>query len=156
MVQNTLNLLRKSRINPNILAYEALNGLYNWDRYPLAPPSCKAFIYETPAVWGSWASIGTDAWYLGLSKDHYRCNLYYVPVHKHIKFQALQSSFHSIAKSRISAWELKTTTALAVKMHKGCTFIHKLKLIIYGILNEDSDQRVRTPSIAAPPRDDQH
>ena len=27
-VQTTLNLLQKSRINPNILAYEALNGLY--------------------------------------------------------------------------------------------------------------------------------
>ncbi len=27
-VQNTLNLLWASRINPNILAYEAFNGLY--------------------------------------------------------------------------------------------------------------------------------
>ena len=28
-VQDTLNLLRASRINPNILAYEALNSPYN-------------------------------------------------------------------------------------------------------------------------------
>ncbi len=49
-VQDTLNLLRASRINPNISAYEALNGPYNWDRYPLAPPGCKAVIYEVPAV----------------------------------------------------------------------------------------------------------
>ncbi len=28
-VQNTLNLLQRARINPNILAYEALNGPYN-------------------------------------------------------------------------------------------------------------------------------
>jgi hypothetical protein len=54
-VQNTLNLLRASRINPNILAYEALNGPYNWDRYPLAPPGCKAIIYKAPVVQGSWA-----------------------------------------------------------------------------------------------------
>jgi hypothetical protein len=40
-VQNTLNLLRRARINPNISAYEALNGPYNWDRYPLTPPGCK-------------------------------------------------------------------------------------------------------------------
>ena len=78
-VQDTLNLLRASRINPNILAYEALNGPYNWDRYPLAPPGCKAIIYEAPAVRGSWASRGTDAWSLGPSTDHYRCNIYYVP-----------------------------------------------------------------------------
>jgi hypothetical protein len=78
-VQNTLDLLRKARINPNILAYEALNGPYNWDRYPLAPPGCKAIIYKAPAVRGLWVLRGTDAWYLGPPKDHYRCNLYYVP-----------------------------------------------------------------------------
>ncbi len=76
-VQNTLNLLQKARINPNILAYEALNGPYDWDRYPLAPPGCKAIIYKAPTVQGLWASHGTNAWYLGPSKDHYRCNLYY-------------------------------------------------------------------------------
>jgi hypothetical protein len=78
-VQDTLNLLRTSRTNPNILAFEALNGPYDWNRYPLAPPGCKAIIYETPAVRGSWASRGTDAWYLGPPKDHYRCNLFFVP-----------------------------------------------------------------------------
>jgi len=41
-VQDTLNLLRTSRTNPEILAYEALNGPYDWNRYPLAPPGCKA------------------------------------------------------------------------------------------------------------------
>jgi hypothetical protein len=78
-VQDTLNLLRASRTNPGISAYEALNGPYDWNRFPLAPPGSKAIIYEAPAVRGSWASRGTDAWYLGPSKDHYRCNLFYVP-----------------------------------------------------------------------------
>jgi hypothetical protein len=70
-VQDTLNLLRASRTNPGISAYEALNGPYDWNRFPLAPPGSKAIIYEAPAVRGSWASRGTDAWYLGPSKDHY-------------------------------------------------------------------------------------
>ncbi len=78
-VQDTLNLLWTSRTNPEISAYEALNGPYDWNKYPLAPPGCKAIIYKAPAVHGSWASRGTDAWYLGPSKDHYRCNLFYVP-----------------------------------------------------------------------------
>jgi hypothetical protein len=30
-VQDTLNLMRASRINPNILAYKALHGLYDWN-----------------------------------------------------------------------------------------------------------------------------
>jgi hypothetical protein len=69
-VQDTLNLLQTSRKKPEISTYEALNGPYDWNRYPLAPPGCKAIIYEALAVWGSWASRGTDAWYLGPSKDH--------------------------------------------------------------------------------------
>jgi hypothetical protein len=40
-VQDTLNLIRASRINPNILAYEALNGPYNWDGTHLRPQDAK-------------------------------------------------------------------------------------------------------------------
>jgi hypothetical protein len=78
-VQDTLNLLQASQINHTKLACEALNGPYNWDWYPLTPPSCKAVIYKAPAVQGLWASWGMDAWYLGPLAAHYRCNLYYVP-----------------------------------------------------------------------------
>ncbi len=78
-VQDTLNLLRTSRIKPNISAYEAINGPYNWVPYPLTPPGCKAVIYGASVVRGSWASRGTDAWYLGPSAGHYQCNIYHVP-----------------------------------------------------------------------------
>jgi len=78
-VMNTLNMLRASRINPSISAYEALHGPYDWNRYPLAPLGCKAVIYEDGDIRGSWASRGVDGWYLGPSVDHYRCDVYYVP-----------------------------------------------------------------------------
>ena len=71
--------MQASRINPRILAYEAIWGLYDWNRFPLAPPGCKALIYKSPAAHGSWGSHGTDAWCLGPSVDHYRCNHYLVP-----------------------------------------------------------------------------
>ncbi len=45
-VQDTLNMMHASRINQAILAYEALNGPYDWNRYPLAPLGCKAVVYE--------------------------------------------------------------------------------------------------------------
>ncbi len=77
-VMNTLNLLRASRINPTISAYEALNGRYDWNRYPLAPLGCKAVIYKDGDIRGSWASCGVDGWYLGPSIDHYRCDVYYL------------------------------------------------------------------------------
>jgi hypothetical protein len=78
-VENTLNLMQASRINPNISAYEALRGLYDWNHFPLAPPGCKAIIYKFPNAQGSWGCHGTDAWYLGPLIDHYRCNHYFVP-----------------------------------------------------------------------------
>ncbi len=55
-MQDTLNLLRALGSNPTISAFESMNGPYDWDWYPLAPPGCKANLYEAPAVQGSWVS----------------------------------------------------------------------------------------------------
>jgi hypothetical protein len=78
-VKNTLNMLRPSRINPNMLAYEAVHSPYYWNRFPLAPLGCKAVIYKSPEAHTSWGSQGTNAWYVGPSLDHYQCNHYLVP-----------------------------------------------------------------------------
>ena len=140
------------------MAYKALNGPYNWDRYPLAPPGCKAIIYEALAVCSLWASCSIDAWYLGPFEDHYRCNLYYIPetqaycilgsakqYPQHCQVLNLSNTAHLKALTK----ELKTTTVIASKMHKGCTFIQRLKLAIDGILKKDmdTDQRVQMSSV---------
>jgi hypothetical protein len=88
-VQDTLNLMRASRVDPKKSAYEILNGPYDWNRYPLAPLGCKAVIYEDGDTRGSWASRGVDGWYLGPSKDHYRCNLYFLPVTRAYRISGL-------------------------------------------------------------------
>ena len=91
--QNHLNLMRASQINPNISAYEAIWGPYDWNRFPLAPPGCKAVIYESPATWGSWGSRRTDAWYLGPSRDHYCCNHYFFPETRAYRISGLAELF---------------------------------------------------------------
>jgi hypothetical protein len=78
-VETTLNLLRALRVDPTKSAYEVLNGPYDWNRYPLAPLGCKAGVYKDGNTRGSWASRGVDAFYSGPAKDHYRCDIYYVP-----------------------------------------------------------------------------
>jgi hypothetical protein len=78
-VLDSIKLLRQSRVNPNHSAYEALKGPYNWNCYPMAPLGTKAIIYEDSNTHASWAPHGLDAWFLGPSKDHYRCHLYFVP-----------------------------------------------------------------------------
>jgi len=164
-VQDTLNLLRASRINPHISAYEALNGPYNWDRYPLAPPGCKAVIYEAPVVRGSWASGGTDAWYLGPSADHYRCNLYFVPetsayrisgsaelFPQHCRIPNLSTNAHLKALTV----ELQATTKLATGTTKGRRLIKHLAETIKTILSPPTveEQRVDTEIVCgSEPRD---
>ncbi len=78
-VQDTLNMLRASCIDPTVSAYMILTGAYNWNRYPLAPLGCKAVVYKDCNTRGSWASQGVDAFYLGPAQDHYQCDHYYIP-----------------------------------------------------------------------------
>jgi hypothetical protein len=75
-VEDTLNMLRASRVDPSKSAYETLKGPYDWNRYSLAPLGCKAVVYKDGNTRGSWASHGINAFYLGPAKDHYRCNNY--------------------------------------------------------------------------------
>ena len=76
----TLNLLRRSRIDPSKSAYEQLHGKkYNWNAYSIAPPGTRAIIYEDAVTRTSWGPRGLDAWYCGPSFDHYRCSRFYVP-----------------------------------------------------------------------------
>ncbi len=72
-------MLLPSRIDPTKLAYEVIHGPYDWNRFSLALLGCKAVIYESPKTRTLWGSCGTNAWYVGLLLDHYRCNHYFVP-----------------------------------------------------------------------------
>jgi hypothetical protein len=77
--QDTLNLLRTSRHDPSKSAYAALNGAYDFNKWPMAPPGTKAIIWESPTNRQSWAPRGIDAWYVGPAKDHYRLYRFYCP-----------------------------------------------------------------------------
>ena len=71
--------MRQLRQDPSKSAYEVLEGPYDWNRFPLAPVGSKAVIWESPKSRAAWQPRGTDAWYLGLSKDHYHCAILYLP-----------------------------------------------------------------------------
>ena len=68
----TLNLLRPSRINPRLSAEAQLNGAFDFNRTPLAPPGTKALIYESSSDRRTWAPHVVDSWYLGPAPEHYR------------------------------------------------------------------------------------
>jgi hypothetical protein len=69
----TINLLRKSRINPRMSAYAQLNGHFDFNRTPLPPPGTRIIAHEKPDQRASWDPHGLDGYYLGPALDHYRC-----------------------------------------------------------------------------------
>jgi hypothetical protein len=68
----TLDLLRKSRINPRMSAYAQLNGHFDFSRTHLAPPGTRIIAHEKPDQRSFWDPRGVDSYYLGPALDHYR------------------------------------------------------------------------------------
>ena len=75
----TLNLLRASRRNPKLSAYAILEGEFNFNKTPLAPPGSKALVYEDTKLRTSFAPHAKDAWYIGPAMQHYRCYKFWMP-----------------------------------------------------------------------------
>jgi hypothetical protein len=70
----TLNLLRGSRINPNLSAWAQLHGAFDYNKTSLAPPGTRVLVHEKPSVRGTWAPHAVDGWYIGPAMKHYRCH----------------------------------------------------------------------------------
>jgi len=81
----TLNMLRTSRRNPRLSAYAKLEGNFNFDRTPLAPPGTKSLVYVASKNRPSFGTHAQDSWYIGPAMDHYRCMRYYIPITKGIR-----------------------------------------------------------------------
>ena len=56
-----------------------MNGPFDYNATPIAPPGIKKLVYETPQQRKTWDQHGVDAWYIGYCPDHYRCHKTYVP-----------------------------------------------------------------------------
>jgi hypothetical protein len=71
----TLNLLRGSRINPNVSAYAQVNGSFNYNRTPLAPPGCQVLAHDKPDKRTTCPPPphGLNGWYVGPALESYRC-----------------------------------------------------------------------------------
>ena len=74
----TLNLLRSSRVNPNISAWVYIFGQFDYSRTPLALPGTKSVVHLKPNHRASWSPNGEEGWTVGPSLQHYRCiNCYF-------------------------------------------------------------------------------
>jgi hypothetical protein len=74
----TLNILSTSRKNPKISAATHLDGQYEYNRAPMAPPGTRIIAHEMPNRRRTWAPHGQDGWYIGPALEHYRCYTVYI------------------------------------------------------------------------------
>ena len=82
----TANMLRGSNLNPTISAWEQLNGPYDFNAHPLAPPGIiKVLAFESPIARESWAPHGRAGFYVGPASQHYRCYRVFIPETKRVR-----------------------------------------------------------------------
>ena len=75
----TLNLLRSSRLQPQLSAHEHVFGPLDFRKTPFAPPGIKVLVHVRPQNRSSWAPHAVQGWYIGPSLDHYRCHRVWIP-----------------------------------------------------------------------------
>ena len=75
----TLNMLRSSRINPKLSAYQQIWGDFDYNTTPLAPLVCLAVIYDAPEDQPTCFNHGTIGYYTGPAEYHYRNYIIYTP-----------------------------------------------------------------------------
>ena len=76
-----LNLLRKSRINDSISAYEQVHGPFSNTRWPLIPVGARGLVYEPPEkrALGAYGAHGVEGFYVGIAPHHYGCYTMFIP-----------------------------------------------------------------------------
>ena len=74
----TLNLLRQSRITPNISAYAHVHGPHDFMRKPMAPLGCAIHAHVKPDDRRTWDTRSDAGFSLGTSMEHHRCFRVYI------------------------------------------------------------------------------
>ena len=67
----TLNMLRQYLLNPELSAYEQVDGIHDFEQTPLAPLGFKVKIHEKPHKRLTYAPHSVNGWYLGPAVHHY-------------------------------------------------------------------------------------
>jgi hypothetical protein len=74
----TLNLLRTSRLHPQLSAAAHFHGLVDYNKTAFDPPGCKIIPHEKPGKRCTWAPRGQHGYSLGPTMHHYRCQNVYI------------------------------------------------------------------------------
>jgi len=151
--EDSLNMLRTSNINKHMSSYEELHGPYDYNQTPMLPPGLKILIHEKTNQRRSWAPRGTEGWYLGPAKEHYRCHRVYctktsaeritdtVAILPHQKVPSV-----TLQEAAIVATD-KLTTFLNKSKNVGDDQLHALKELARIFLHTATNRTQPTPML---------
>jgi hypothetical protein len=74
----TLNLLRTSRLHPQLSAAAHFHGLVDYNKTAFYPPGCNIIAHEKPGKRRTWAPHGQHGYSLGPAMHHCRCQNVYI------------------------------------------------------------------------------
>jgi hypothetical protein len=74
----TLNLLRTSRLHPQLSAAAHFHGLVDYNKTAFSPPGCKIIAHEKPGKRRTWETHGQHGYSLGPAMHHCRCQNVYI------------------------------------------------------------------------------
>jgi len=70
----TLNLLRQSRLRPDISAYEHVKGKFEYNATPLGPLGCAVLMHKKTLQRHSWDFRARKGWSIGAAMQSYCCD----------------------------------------------------------------------------------
>ena len=114
-IERTLNLLRTSRRNKKITAYEELYGKFDWNKTPLAPLGTKGVAYIDPDVRATFAPHCNDVFVAGMCPNHYRVLEFFDPKTRCYRQTCTYKLFPTHCKTPVTS-EADRTIAAATEL----------------------------------------
>jgi hypothetical protein len=74
----TFNLLRTSRLHPQLSAAAHFHGLVDYNKTSFSPSGCKIIAHEKPGKRRTWSPHGQHVYSLGPAMHHYQCQNIYI------------------------------------------------------------------------------
>jgi hypothetical protein len=74
----TLNLLYKSRQNPQLSSAARYHGMVDYNKTDVSPPGCKIIAHEKPSQRRAWTPHGKHGYSLGTTMHHSMCQNVYI------------------------------------------------------------------------------
>jgi hypothetical protein len=68
-----VNIMQGSQLNPKISAHTQLNGHFDFNQTPTAPPGIRVLAHIKPAKRTTWSPHAEDGWYIGPAMESYQC-----------------------------------------------------------------------------------